>query len=85
MFANDLAVKKALGLANKVLVPAIVLGELYYGAYNSGRVEQNVNEIQLLSKQAEVIDINSHTAKYYGEIKNQLKRKENLYPKMIFG
>ena len=33
LFANDSAVKQHLGNAIEVFTPAIVLGELYYGAY----------------------------------------------------
>jgi tRNA(fMet)-specific endonuclease VapC len=80
LFANEQTVVEALDSAESVLIPATVLGELYYGAYNSGRIEKNVNEIQLLSKQAEIIDVNSQTAKYYGQIKAQLKSQGTPIP-----
>ncbi len=41
LFAKDPAVQQHLGIATEVFTPAIVLGELYYGAYKSSRVKEN--------------------------------------------
>ena len=42
VFSNDMAVKELLSTAIEVFVPNIVIGELYFGAYNSGRKSENV-------------------------------------------
>jgi predicted nucleic acid-binding protein len=38
---NNEALKKLLSTATEVFVPVVAVGELYYGAYKSQRVEEN--------------------------------------------
>lgn len=46
LFMGDASVQKNLTAASKVLIPVIVLGELYYGARKSGQIEKNLARIE---------------------------------------
>jgi tRNA(fMet)-specific endonuclease VapC len=45
LFAQDPGVQERLAQATEVFVPTVVLGELYYGARKSARVEANLARI----------------------------------------
>ncbi len=66
--------------AFRPLVPSIVIGELYYGAYKSGRVTENVTQVERFAETAIVIACNAATAKYYGIIKQELRAKGKPIP-----
>jgi len=46
LFANDPAVVGKIGKRDEVFVPAVVIGELFYGAKKSGRPEKNSERIE---------------------------------------
>ena len=73
LFAGDPAVTKKLAETEEVFVPSIVLGELYFGAHNSARVEENIARIGAFAESNTVLRCDSSTAKHYGQIKRQLK------------
>ncbi len=54
---------------------SVVLGELYFGAYKSNKVAENIQVIQTLIDGYEVLDCNETTADCYGRIKKALKEK----------
>ncbi|MCC7126701.1 MAG: type II toxin-antitoxin system VapC family toxin [Acidobacteria bacterium] len=54
-------------------VPAVVIHELYYGAYKSQRVEQNVARVDGL--QFPVLEFDQEDARQAGEIRAQLASK----------
>ncbi len=85
LFANDQDVVKQLRSNIKVFIPSIVLGELYYGAFGSTQVKENILKIHQLASKTKVLDIDNETAIQYGEIKNYLNPKELQFLKMIFG
>jgi tRNA(fMet)-specific endonuclease VapC len=80
LFANDQDVINQLKINNKVFIPAIVLGELYYGAFGSTQVNDNVLKIHQLANKAIVLEIDNETAIHYGEIKNYLKSRGTPIP-----
>ena len=45
LFAKDADVMFHLSNAEEVFVPSIVIGELFYGAYKSSRVQNNLKRI----------------------------------------
>ncbi len=68
---------------NIILIPAIVIGELYFGAYCSSsknRIEQRLLEIKEFCKASEIIETTLETSKIYGEIKSKLKLKGTPIP-----
>ncbi|MDQ1352803.1 MAG: tRNA(fMet)-specific endonuclease VapC, partial [Acidobacteriota bacterium] len=64
----------------EVYIPVTVIGELYFGAFKSQKIEKNLESISNLLDTANVLDDNAETAKVYGEIKNNLKKKGKPIP-----
>lgn len=76
IFAQEAAVESRLAQAAGVFVPSVVLGELYYGAYKSSRVAENIVKISEFA----VIGCDATTAQHYGEIKNNLRARGRPIP-----
>jgi tRNA(fMet)-specific endonuclease VapC len=80
LFAREQAVLDRLSAADAAFVPVVALGELYYGAGKSVRVEENLNRIDGFAASATLLDCNRVTAQRYGEIKNDLRAKGHPIP-----
>lgn len=80
IFAQDASVVFQLATATEVLIPSIVIGELFYGAYNSKRIADNVQRINDFIEANTIIHCDAETAKCYGQIKNSLKIKGRPIP-----
>ena len=80
IFANDAAVINALTKAKEVFVPSITLGELYYGAHKSSRVEASIERIEEFAVSSSVLNCNAETSQQYGKIKNGLRVKGRPIP-----
>ncbi len=61
--------------AYNIFIPAVVIGELYYGAYNSSKVQESVKRISEFQIDASIIDCNVTTGSFYGQIKKRVKRQ----------
>jgi len=61
--------------AENIFVPAVVIGELFYGANKSGRPEKNTMRIELFSLDNVILNSDKETARWYGMIKNNLQKK----------
>jgi tRNA(fMet)-specific endonuclease VapC len=80
LFAADQTVRQHLTQPGEFFVPAIALGELYYGAVKSTRVEANVKRIDELAASSSVLGCDTQTARHYGRIKNELRAKGRPIP-----
>jgi tRNA(fMet)-specific endonuclease VapC len=80
LFAREASVLQHLGEADDVFVPAIVLGELHYGAQKSSRVDENVAKIDQFAQDAAILGCDADTARQYGTIKNGLRAKGRPTP-----
>lgn len=80
LFAEDAIVINYLSKATHVFIPSIVIGELYYGAYNSRRTEENLSQLRSFARENTIIPCNELTAQYYGQIKYELKKKGRPIP-----
>ena len=60
-------------MADEIYIPVIVAGELYYGAENSTKKQENTQIFSDFISQYSVVDIELPITKVYGEIKAQLK------------
>jgi tRNA(fMet)-specific endonuclease VapC len=58
----------------------VVVGELYFGAHRSGRLEHNLKQAEELAANSEVVDVTMETARNYGVIKTALRRKGTPIP-----
>lgn len=63
-----------------LVVPSIVIGELYFGAYHSGRVAKNVAQVRELAARNTVLTCDKTTGSLYGQIKTQLRSKGRPIP-----
>jgi tRNA(fMet)-specific endonuclease VapC len=79
------AVEQETAVLNKLaavtaIIPIIVLGELYYGAYASTRVESNLQRVEALLEDFSVLVCDEDTARQYGVIRARLKKKGRPIP-----
>lgn len=80
LFARESSVQARLTNASEIFVPAIVLGELYYGAYKSARVTLNIARINEFAARSSILLCDGVTAQKYGQIKNSLQLKGRPIP-----
>jgi tRNA(fMet)-specific endonuclease VapC len=80
LFKNDDNVRNQIAAAAEVFVPAIAVGELYYGAHHSAHVAKNLNEVRDFAANCTVLACDIATAEHYGQIKNELKTKGHPLP-----
>lgn len=80
LFSGLKTVEERLSHDPDLYLSAIVLGELFFGAYKSNHVQQNLKQITELTKTMHVLPCDGRTAEYYGAIKNQLFRKGRPIP-----
>jgi tRNA(fMet)-specific endonuclease VapC len=80
LFAKEPVVHERLSNADEVFVPCIALGEMYFGAYKSLRIKENLARINEFVLNSTVLACDTDTAKKYGDIKNQLKEKGQPLP-----
>lgn len=81
LFANEPSiVEKIKSVTSSILIPSIVLGELFYGAEQSSKKEENKKRIDELAKASLIVECDLHTARHYGKIKSQLKIKGSPVP-----
>lgn len=70
-------------LSGKVVryVPSVVLGELYFGAYNAkGRKSHHLKQIKGFMELCKILEVDEQTAVYYGEVKTALKKQGTPIP-----
>lgn len=53
----------------------IVLGELFFGAYNSRRIQENLKTVSRFFKDTNILPMSQAVADNYGKIKFALKKK----------
>ena len=62
LFKDDPAVHQRLEQYPRVLVSAVVLGELYFGAQNSARLDKHLRQINRFLTRVAVLESNAETA-----------------------
>ena len=80
LFAADEKIIENIKKSDNIFIPVFVLGELFYGAYNSKNRKSNLEKILKLQNSADVLESNVKTAKIYGEIKSELKKSGKPIP-----
>ena len=77
---KDADLETLIGSADQICVPVIVLGELFYGAENSQRVEENIRQVEELITNTVVLDCDTGTAREFGRIARALRLKGRPIP-----
>ncbi len=77
---GNVSVQQYCAEAEAVFVTSTIMGELYYGAYKSGRVAENLARIEEFIATNNVLVCDTETANYYGQIRNLLRQKGRPIP-----
>jgi len=85
LFAAETSVIEHLRAANEVFVSSITVGELYYGAYKSGHVTENLARIEDFVIHNVILECDAETARHYGAIKTTCDKRDAPYLKTIYG
>jgi len=80
LFASDDAVIGNAETADSVFVSSTVVGELFFGAYNSVRLDENVERVALFVATNAVLSCDADTARLYGRLKTKLRVKGRPIP-----
>jgi tRNA(fMet)-specific endonuclease VapC len=60
-------------VANRVAVPVVVLGELYFGAYKSNRRAENIARANNIRSGFSIVPLDEQTADLFGTLKQRLQ------------
>lgn len=74
------AIEQLLQRADEIFVPVIVLGELYYGAENSAKVQENLEQIERLRANVITLNCDSDTAREFGRLAHEQRVKGQMIP-----
>ncbi|MDE2216699.1 MAG: PIN domain-containing protein [Planctomycetota bacterium] len=66
------------GVVHSLSISNCVLAELYFGACNSKRVEENLRRIDLFKKNLSVLSDSEESARLFGKIKADLRTKGTI-------
>jgi tRNA(fMet)-specific endonuclease VapC len=80
VFDGDEGVLSNLDGAAEVFVPAIALGELFFGAAKSGRPHENTAKLEEFAEGRRVLPCDLEVAREYGRLKNDLRAKGRPLP-----
>jgi tRNA(fMet)-specific endonuclease VapC len=61
-----------------IAITYTILSELYFGAYNSNRVKENVSRIDDFKRNLTVLQEDAESSRIFGKIKAELKSGGNL-------
>jgi tRNA(fMet)-specific endonuclease VapC len=75
LFGGNEKVLANLTQVNEVFVSSTVLGELFYGALKSVRIQENLKKIDDFAMDCTIISCDAETAAEYGRIKVELAQK----------
>ena len=69
-----------LNAVDELFVPAVVLGELRYGARKSRQAQVNLDRIRDFEAAVSVLPVSAATAEHYGIVKEALRAKGRPLP-----
>lgn len=58
-----------------IFLSSISVAELYFGAFNSAKQEENLFKIQKNLEKLQILNFNRHAAKIFGRLKAELRKK----------
>lgn len=65
---------------SELYLSSTAIGELFYGALNSIRIEDNIQRLLTFLQDATSLSCDQETAKLYGEVKMMLRKKGRPIP-----
>ena len=67
---------EAVGEKN-VFISSLSVGELYFGAFNSGKIQTNLANLQNYLEDQQILNFTKSTARIFGRIKTEMRKKGN--------
>jgi tRNA(fMet)-specific endonuclease VapC len=80
LFANEDAICTRFHSGTNIVLPSIVLGELYYGAFKSMKTGENLRKINRLVAEKIILSCDAGTAYEYGRLRNEQRMKGKPLP-----
>lgn len=80
LFAKEQIVLNKLDLTPEVYLPATVVGELFFAAFNSTRVQSNIERLESFVADCGIIECGVSVAREYGTIKANLESRGKVIP-----
>ncbi len=80
MFTGVKAIQEKMQNIDKIFLGSPVIGELCYGACKSSRPTENFAKVNRLTQRFPLFSCDLETARWYGNIKDQLRRKGRPIP-----
>jgi len=77
---GDDSVLSNLDLAAEVFIPAVAIGELFFGAAKSGRPSENFDQVERFASGRTIVACDLGVAREYGRLKQRLKEKGRPLP-----
>jgi tRNA(fMet)-specific endonuclease VapC len=77
---KQIAVAEWLNSFDKIYIPSIAVGELYFGAFKSNNTHTNIAAITSFLNECEILKVDQNISECYGKIKFQLKQKGKPIP-----
>ncbi len=72
---RQIAIDRQLGRGQRWYVSSVILGELYYGAFHSTRIAENLAGVEAWNTEETLLVCDAGTAREYGQIRKELKSK----------
>lgn len=73
-FNGDSEVATRIESTPEIFLSSTALGELFYGAANSGRPEENAARVRRFAATCGVLEVSAETSELYGTIKGRLRK-----------
>jgi len=77
---GETSVADKIDKAKEIHIPIIAVGELYYGAMYSSRVDKNIADINKITSNYNILVVDDAVSLVYGKIKAALKKKGKPIP-----
>ncbi len=65
---------------DQLYVSSTVIGEMFYGVFNSNQVEENTNRLVEFVRDTVSVPCDNGTARVYGEVKSALRKRGRPIP-----
>ena len=80
LFSGDSDLFAKIQVIKNPFISFVTVGELYYGAFNSGKPQKHIKQVEDFLTISKIVNVEKSTAKYYAQIKTQLRKNGTPIP-----
>lgn len=80
LLVGEETILSGLDRAAEVFIPAIVIGELFFGAAKSGRPSENALKVERFASDRAILSCDFQVAREYGRLRQRLREKGRPLP-----